>query len=79
MYRWQTKKKSTNERRVGTVRWIAESARPFGIVEDRAYRWLQKEGRPKHYVPSTRTVGRDLKTLHKMTREKLATELQVSL
>lgn len=65
-------------RRVGTARWVAESARPFAIVDDRCYKWLQREGRPKHYVPSARTVARDLKKLYQMSREKLGAELQVS-
>ncbi|KAJ3963523.1 hypothetical protein EV361DRAFT_874798, partial [Lentinula raphanica] len=30
---------------VVTARWVAESARPFLIVQDHGYRWLQKEGR----------------------------------
>ncbi|KAE9399638.1 hypothetical protein BT96DRAFT_768552, partial [Gymnopus androsaceus JB14] len=62
--------------RVVTARWVAESARPFRIVQDRCYRWLQKEGRPKHYVPSKETVARDVKKLYEKTKEKLAAELQ---
>lgn len=65
-------------RSVVTARWVAESARPFRIVRDRCYRWLQKEGRPNHYVPSKETVARDVKRLYAKTKEKLATELQVS-
>ncbi|KAJ3826915.1 hypothetical protein F5880DRAFT_1475440, partial [Lentinula raphanica] len=64
--------------RVVTARWVAENARPFRMVQDRCYRWLQKDGRPKHYVPSEKTVARDLKKLYRKTREKLADELQVS-
>ncbi|KAJ3819039.1 hypothetical protein F5880DRAFT_1679948 [Lentinula raphanica] len=50
--------------RVVTARWVAESARPFHIVQDRSFRWLQKEGRPTQYVPSKETVGRDVKVLY---------------
>ncbi|KAE9402042.1 hypothetical protein BT96DRAFT_816998, partial [Gymnopus androsaceus JB14] len=59
-----------------TARWVAESARPFRMVRDRCYRWLQKEGRPNHYVPSKETVARDVKKLFLKTKEKLAEELQ---
>ncbi|KAJ3751749.1 hypothetical protein EV360DRAFT_56386, partial [Lentinula raphanica] len=64
-------------RRVVTARWVAENARPFLTVQDRCFRWLQKEGRPNHYIPSKETVAKDVKLLYKRTKEKLATELQV--
>ncbi|KAJ3965088.1 hypothetical protein EV361DRAFT_767112, partial [Lentinula raphanica] len=38
--------------------------------------WLLKEGRPNHYVPSKETVARDMKKLYRLTKEKLAEELQ---
>ncbi|KAJ3964328.1 hypothetical protein EV361DRAFT_68887 [Lentinula raphanica] len=63
--------------RVVTAHWAAESARPFRIVSDRCYRWLQKEGRPNHYVPSKETVGRDVKILYAASKEHLAEEFQV--
>ncbi|KAJ3758902.1 hypothetical protein EV360DRAFT_29620, partial [Lentinula raphanica] len=62
--------------RVVTARWVAESARPFRIVQDRSYRWLQKEGRPNHYVPSKATVARDVKKLYEATKEQLAKEFE---
>ncbi|KAJ3816856.1 hypothetical protein F5880DRAFT_1458667, partial [Lentinula raphanica] len=64
--------------RAVTARWAAESARPFRIVEDRCFRWLQKEGRPNQYVPSKATVAQDVKRLYSATKEQLAKELQVS-
>ncbi|KAJ3832396.1 hypothetical protein F5878DRAFT_499593, partial [Lentinula raphanica] len=63
---------------VVTARWVAENARPFRVVQDRSYRWLQKEGRPNHYVPSEKTVARDLKKLYGKVRERLAEELQIN-
>jgi len=63
---------------VVTARWVAECARPFRVVQDRGYRWLQKEGRPDRYVPSKETVSRDVKNLFEKTKEKIAAELQVS-
>ncbi|KAJ3833150.1 hypothetical protein F5878DRAFT_523045, partial [Lentinula raphanica] len=62
--------------RVVTARWVAESARPFLIVRDRGYRWLQKEGRPNHYVPSNQTVARDLKKLYAASKKRLTAELK---
>ncbi|KAJ3832579.1 hypothetical protein F5878DRAFT_499240, partial [Lentinula raphanica] len=62
--------------RVVTARWVAESARPFLIVQDRGYRWLQKEGRPKHYVPNNDMVSRDVKKLYAASKIQLRNELQ---
>lgn len=64
---------------VVTARWVSECARPFRVVQDRGYRWLQKEGRPDQYVPSKETVSRDVKHLFEKTKEKIAVELQVSI
>ncbi|KAJ3963909.1 hypothetical protein EV361DRAFT_774365, partial [Lentinula raphanica] len=61
---------------VVTARWVAESARPFLIVRDQGYRWLQKEGRPQHFVPSNETVARDVKKLYVASKRQLAKELQ---
>ncbi|KAJ3967392.1 hypothetical protein EV361DRAFT_807366, partial [Lentinula raphanica] len=58
---------------VVTARWVAKSAWPFRIVQDRSYRWLQKEGRPSHYVPSKVMVARDVKKLYVACKEKLGT------
>ncbi|KAJ3816552.1 hypothetical protein F5880DRAFT_1464922, partial [Lentinula raphanica] len=62
--------------RVVTVRWVAESSRAFRIVQDRGYRWLQKEGRPNQYVPSKETVARDVKKLYAAAKERLSKDLQ---
>ncbi|KAJ3816468.1 hypothetical protein F5880DRAFT_1452089, partial [Lentinula raphanica] len=73
---FSTRAPDKNTIRVVTARWVAESARPFLLVADRCYRWLQKEGRPDRYVPSATTVAEDVKKLYCGTREKLARELQ---
>ncbi|KAK6968915.1 hypothetical protein R3P38DRAFT_2414910, partial [Favolaschia claudopus] len=57
--------------RVEHVRWISESLRPFTVVQDRGYRRLMKSGRPSTYIPSLRTVARDVKILFDKTRERL--------
>ncbi|KAJ3836237.1 hypothetical protein EV361DRAFT_804856 [Lentinula raphanica] len=44
--------------------------------EKEKIRWLQKEGRPNHYVPSKATVARDVKKLYEATKEQLAKELE---
>nr|GAT43317.1 predicted protein [Mycena chlorophos] len=59
-----------------TVRWCAESNRPFSIVEDERYRNLQKTGRPHYYVPSASTVSRDTKRIFARSRQRIAKMLQ---
>ncbi|KAF8073490.1 hypothetical protein FPV67DRAFT_1380957, partial [Lyophyllum atratum] len=45
------------ETKAEIVRWIAESVRPFRIVEDRGFRCLMKTGRPDYWIPSASTVS----------------------
>jgi hypothetical protein len=52
--------------------------RPFSIVEDKGFKNLMKTGRPNHYLPSGRTVARDVKHVFKKTRERIAKMLQAS-
>ena len=61
------------------VRWVAESMRPFSIVEDRGFRCLMKMGRPEYYLPSRSTVSRDVKDVFTRVRKRIAKMLQVSL
>ncbi|EDQ99622.1 uncharacterized protein LACBIDRAFT_316310 [Laccaria bicolor S238N-H82] len=42
---------------VEIVRWVAESMRPFSIVEDHGFRCLMKTGRPEYYLPSHSTIS----------------------
>jgi hypothetical protein len=60
------------------VRWVAESKRPFQIVNDRGFRSLMKTGRPECYIPSAETVSRDVKKVFVRVRDRIATMLQVS-
>ncbi|KAJ3766744.1 hypothetical protein FB446DRAFT_708378 [Lentinula raphanica] len=64
--------------RAMTACWVAENARPFRTVLDRSYQWLQKEGRPNHYVPGKDTVVRNVKRLYQATKAKQADELQTT-
>lgn len=61
---------------VATARWCAESARPFTIVKDRCYKWLQREGRPDRYIPTREQVSFDVKKLYEKSKKRLASELQ---
>ena len=59
------------------VKWVAESMRPFSVVEDDGFKMLMKTGRPEYYIPSRRTVARDVKHVFSKTREVIARMLQV--
>jgi hypothetical protein len=50
---------SKTQIRMELVRWIAESKRPFAIVEDPGFIVLMKTGRLHLYLPSTKTLSRD--------------------
>lgn len=43
------------------VHWVAESKRPFKIVNDHGFQSLMKTGRPEYHIPSPETVSRDVK------------------
>jgi hypothetical protein len=59
------------------VRWVAESMRPFSVVEDRGFRSLMKTGRPEYYLPSRSTVSCDVKEVFEKVRKRIAKMLQV--
>ena len=65
-------------RRVEIVRWVAESLRPFSIVEDRGFQSLMKTSRPAYYIPSRWTVSRDVRLVFARTQSHIAKMLQVS-
>ena len=56
---------------------MAESVRPFSIVEDRGFKSLMKTGRPEYYIPSASTVSRDVRLVFARTRERISKMLQV--
>jgi len=62
-----------------TVRWVAESKRPFSIVNDRGFRKLMKTGRPDYHIPSAETLSRDVKKVFANVRKRIAKMLQVGL
>ena len=64
--------------RAEIVRWVAESTRPFSIVDDRGFQSLMKTGRPEYYIPSRWTVSRDVKLVFARTRQRIAKMLKVS-
>jgi hypothetical protein len=59
------------------VRWVAESMRPFKVVNDRGFQCLMKTGRPGYYMPSAETVSRDTKKVFARCRKRIAKILQV--
>ena len=60
------------------MRWVAESKRPFQIVNDRGFQSLMKTGRPEYHIPSMHTVSRDVKQAFVAARKRVAKMLQVS-
>jgi hypothetical protein len=60
------------------VRWVAESKRPFQIVNDRGFQSLMKTGRPEYHIPSMHTVSRDVKQAFVEARKGVAKMLQVT-
>ena len=61
------------------MRWVAESKRPFQVVNDRGFQMLMKTGRPDFYIPSAETVSRDVKNVFVRVRQRIAKMLQVKL
>ncbi|KAL1739475.1 hypothetical protein HDZ31DRAFT_49335 [Schizophyllum fasciatum] len=55
---------------------MAESYRPFSVVDDEGFKRLMKTGRPEHYLPSQSTVSRDLKRVFARSRACIAKMLQ---
>ncbi|TRM64768.1 hypothetical protein BD626DRAFT_378453, partial [Schizophyllum amplum] len=65
------------EARAETALWMAMNCRPYNLVKDPGYLKLQKTGRPHYYVPSPRTVSRDVKRCFAGTRRRVAKRLQL--
>ena len=61
------------------VRWIAESKRPFQIVNDRGFQSLMKTGRPGFQLPSAETISRDTKNAFVAVRQHIAKMLKVRI
>jgi len=69
----------TGNDRAEIVRWVAESKRPFQIVNDHGFQSLMKTGRPEYHIPSMQTVSRDVKRVFVQVRKRIAKMLQVRL
>ena len=65
------------EARAEIVRWVAESQRPFEIVNDCGFQSLMKTGRSECYIPSPTTVSWDVKQVFANVRQRIAKMLQV--
>ncbi|KAG2739596.1 hypothetical protein P692DRAFT_201676749, partial [Suillus brevipes Sb2] len=70
------KQHTKTEAKAEFVRWVAESSRPFKIVQDRGFASLMKTGRPEYYIPSPSTVSRDVKLVFVNVRKRIARMLQ---
>jgi hypothetical protein len=66
------------ETRVVLVQWVSKSLRPFDVVNDESFQCLMKTGRPGYYLPSPKTISRDVKTVFARTRIRIAKLLRVS-
>ena len=55
------------------VRWVAESNRPYKIVNDRGFQSLMKTGRPNYHIPSEYTISRDVKQVFVHAHKRLRT------
>ena len=60
------------------MRWVAESKRPFQIVNDQGFQSLMKTGRHEYHIPSMHTVSRDVKQAFIEGRKRVAKMLQVT-
>ena len=58
---------------------MAESLRPFEVVQDKGFQTLMKTGRPEYYLPSPSTVARDVRMVFKCMRERIAKMTMVSI
>jgi hypothetical protein len=65
------------EARTELVCWVAESLRPFWIVDVHGFQCLMKTGQLQYYLPSPMTVSRNVKTVFAKTRGRIAKMLQV--
>jgi len=60
------------------VHWVAESNRPFQIVNNHGFHSLMKTGRPEYHIPSVETLSCDVKNVFVRVREHIARMLRVS-
>ncbi|KAH7090084.1 hypothetical protein BKA62DRAFT_626685, partial [Auriculariales sp. MPI-PUGE-AT-0066] len=64
-------------RRAWTVKWVTEKLRPFAIVDDEAFRVINKLGRPSFELPTSRQVSLDVRTVFEGCRELIREQLMV--
>jgi len=64
--------------RAEIVRWVVESLCPFDIVIDWGFWPLMKTGRPEYFLPSAKTVARDVRQVFVHSRQRVAKLLRVS-
>ncbi|KAL1690457.1 hypothetical protein GGG16DRAFT_55660, partial [Schizophyllum commune] len=73
---YSTRQHTKTETKAEIVKWMAQSFRPFSLVEDDGFKTLMKTGRPEYYLPSRSTVSRDVKRVFARSRSRVARFLQ---
>jgi len=63
--------------RAKIIWWVAESKRPFQIVNNRGFQSLMKTGRPDYHIPSMQTISCDVKQVFVQVCKCIAKMLQV--
>lgn len=67
--------------RMTMVKWVCESARPFDVVEDRAFLYGMKTGpnRPNLFVPKSQTLSRYVRIVYNRSRKLIRKTVKVWL
>jgi hypothetical protein len=68
-----------HEFRLYCVRWVTQNLRPLAIVEDYPFLAIAKGGRPKYWIPSAKTVGRDIRRVYWLTMAHIKKFFSVSI
>ncbi|TRM62977.1 hypothetical protein BD626DRAFT_403599, partial [Schizophyllum amplum] len=73
---YSTRQHTRTETKAEIAKWMAQSFRPFALVEDDGFKTLMRTGRPDYYIPSQSTVSRDIKRIFVRTCSRVARFLQ---
>ncbi|KAL1745835.1 hypothetical protein HDZ31DRAFT_62707 [Schizophyllum fasciatum] len=73
---YSTRQHTKTETKAEIVKWMAQSFRPFALVEDEGFKTLMKTGRPEYYLPLWTTVSRDVKRVFARSQARVAEFLQ---
>lgn len=78
---YSNKLPTRTESRVNHVKWISTSNRPFAVVEDPGYHLNMRTGPAREgiYIPSSATVGKDVRLIFNGARKKISKLLKVTV